>query len=246
WLAKVAGQCSTHEQEFINQCRTRFHHIPWNASVTYELLSSRCSLSGHHLAMFLSTQWLYDDQLDAGLALIQHELGAGSCVVLVDTLFMMHLRLARGRQDHYQPRADNPLDQALLHGKVDCLEVPVNPGGSHWAGIQVNIKERTFGYRDGYNATKTVDKADLELLRWFLSSFGHDSLPLHSSIIPTPRQTDSNSCGVVLLSSLAAHYIQWVPWSQSRAAIHRMEWFLKISGRWLDLANSCLVNPHHL
>ncbi|KAF9230139.1 hypothetical protein BU15DRAFT_83998 [Melanogaster broomeanus] len=244
WLTKVLDQCPAHEQEIINQCRIRFHHIPWDASVMYELLSSRCSLSGHHLAIFLSIQWLYDDQLDAGLAVIQHELGVDSRVVLVDTLFMTHLRLARGRQDHYQPRSDSALDQALLCGKVDCLEVPVNPGGSHWAGIQVNIKERTFGYRDGYNVGKMADRADLELLDWFLSAFGHVSLLLCSSIIPTPRQTDSHSCGVVLLSSLAAHHLHWVPWSQSRAAIHRMEWFLKISDRWLNLANSCLTSTN--
>ena len=159
-------------------------------------------------------------------------LGPHSCIVLVDSLFMVHLKIAHERQERYHLWEGNALEQALGHGAVDILEVPINPGSVHWAGIQVDLKCHTFQYCDGYSTSKVAEMADLELLAWFLLPFTHGTTilsPLECSIIPTPCQTDHHSCGIMLLSSLAAEYLGWTPWSQSQAALHRMHWFLVLS-----------------
>ena len=93
---------------------------------------------------------------------------------------------------------------------------------------------RTFNYQDGFNPGKLADPQDLELLSWFLASFGVNFVPYRSSSILTPCQSDGNSCGIVLLSSLAAEHLSWRAWRQSEAAQHRVEWFIRIAEAQLN------------
>ena len=116
--------------------------------LSFELLSVTCSLCSEHLALFLGKQWLYDDQIDAGLSLIQQNLPSSMHIAFADMLFMVQLCLARKWHITYIPHPEKAMDQALLQGHVDKLEVPVNPGGTHWAGIQVDLQAHTFHYWD--------------------------------------------------------------------------------------------------
>ena len=215
--------------ELKETCQALLRRLPSASSFSFGLLSGTCSLRSEHLALFLGQQWLYDDQIDAGLSLIQRNLPSSMRIAFADTLFMVHLDLARKRYPTYVPCPERAIDQALLQGHVDKLEVPMNPGGTHWAGIQVDLQARTFRYRDGFNPGKTANPQDLELLSWFLASFGVNFMPYSSTSVLTPRQYDGNSCGIVLLSSLAAEYLSWRAWTQSEAAQHRIEWFVRIA-----------------
>ena len=230
WLSVTPLQVG----ELKETCQTLLQQLPHASSFSFGLLSATCSLRSEHLVHFLGQQWLYDSQIDAGLSLIQQNLPSSMHIAFVDTLFMTQLGLARKRHATYVPHSERAIDQALFQGRVDKLEVPVNPGGTHWAGIQVDLRARTFHYRDGFNPGKLADPQDLELLSWFLASFGVNLMPYRSTSILTPHQSDGNSCGIVLLSSLAAEHLSWRAWRQSEAAQHRVEWFIRIAEARLD------------
>jgi len=231
WLSMMPIQVV----ELKETCQTLLKQLPHASSLSFELLSVTCSLCSEHLALFLGQQWLYNDQIDAGLSLIQQNLPSSARIAFADTLFMVQLGLARKWHVTYIPHPEKAMDQALFQGHVDKLEVPVNPGGTHWAGIQADLQACTFHYQDGYNPGKMADPQDLELLLWFLASFGVNFMPCYrSTSILTPHQSDGNSCGIVLLSSLAAEHLSWRAWRQSEAVQHRIEWFIRITEAWLD------------
>ncbi|KAH7918497.1 hypothetical protein BV22DRAFT_1134542 [Leucogyrophana mollusca] len=185
------------------------------------------------LARFLGNKWLVDDMIDAGSPYITRELGWDIRVMIADCHFMESLRCERSRNKEFTPCRHHPLNNAILKGEVDILEVPVNPGHVHWAGIQVNVLCRTFAYRDGFHSNTTASLDDLELLTWYLAALEHNAnqkpFLRTSSRLSVPRQSDSHSCGVVFLSSVASEHLGCEPWSQARSSIAHMEWFLRLS-----------------
>lgn len=75
WLMQPADCSAVNVLAAIQQCKSHLYEIPWDCSVQYKLLSNPCPLTTLCLENFLSSDWLSDSQLDAGLAVIQRELG---------------------------------------------------------------------------------------------------------------------------------------------------------------------------
>ncbi|KAH7924394.1 hypothetical protein BV22DRAFT_1195934 [Leucogyrophana mollusca] len=234
WLDSVSRVSDNSEAaDLVEVCRDRLEEIPWDAMVPD--MGANVHLTAPNLALFLSNEWLNDDMIDAGSAFIMHLLGTQSRIRITDTHFMHWLRDERSRRVNYTLRTHSPLDNAIRNGGVDILEVVLNPGGVHWAGIKVDIVQRTFAYRDGLNPSRTPSREDMELLDWYLTDVvgdhNHSNSPRTADPIQTPRQHDSHSCGIVYLSSLASEYLgqDYHPWSQEASTMHRMEWFLRLS-----------------
>ncbi|KAH7910134.1 hypothetical protein BJ138DRAFT_1114345 [Hygrophoropsis aurantiaca] len=222
--------------DVIEACRIRFHAIAWDTPVP-SLDGS--SLSPHDLATFLSNDWLNDDMLDAGSAYIMRNLTPGLRVRIMGCHFMDYLRSERDRAQNIDYIPSHPIQHSALitairNGDIDILEVPVNPGRNHWAGIRVDLTRCSFSYRDGLNPHATASTTDLELLSWYLqlsenANLKRLSFPFSSSTISTPRQINGHSCGIVYLSSLAADYLGHPAWTQSGSAMGRIKWFLRLS-----------------
>ncbi|KAH7929600.1 hypothetical protein BV22DRAFT_1029216 [Leucogyrophana mollusca] len=230
WLCTISSSRDSVAVEIAEECLECLEDIPWDTLVP----GLGCAhFSATDLAAFLSDDWLNDDMIDAGSAYIMRELGQQSRVMIADCHFMESLRCERSRSEHFTPRQHHPVDTAILDGRVDILEVPVNPGRVHWAGIQVNIPHRSFAYRDGFHTNTTASPGDLGLLTWYLTAMGRgvNQCPIShtSSTLPVPRQYDSHSCGIVFLSSIASEHLGYEPWSQARSSIARMEWFLRLA-----------------
>ena len=95
-------------------CQTLLRQLPHASSFSFGLLSTTSSLCSEHLALFLGQQWLFDDQIDAGLSLIQRNLPSGARIAFVDTLFMVQLGLARKPGDSVShPRKSGSSDMYI-------------------------------------------------------------------------------------------------------------------------------------
>lgn len=229
WLGDVKESSSEfdRESELVEGCEQGFDEISWDAVLPG--FSRSCRFTTFDLAWFLSSEWLNDEMMNAGSDFIMRQMGPESRVRIANVLFMDSLRSARAvTTAPYKPRRNSLLDNAIISESVDILEIPVNPGKVHWAGIKIDLKTRTFSYRDGYNPGRLPSHDDIELLVWYLDTVSpnHRSPSLHT--IETPRQFDSNSCGIVLLSEFAAEYLGCTPWSQREHKAARMEWWLRL------------------
>ncbi|KAI0067574.1 hypothetical protein BV25DRAFT_1876116 [Artomyces pyxidatus] len=235
WLREVeANPLDARASGLLERCRSRLSAIPWDAVVPG--LSRAVVLTTSHLAAFLSNSWLNDEMINAGSDFIMRQLGPHSRVRIANCFLLDSLRNLRARlgDSDYPSYQDSSLDRAIQAGRVDILEVIVHVNGNHWAGISLDIKSRTFFYRDGYNINATASAQDLELLQWYL--YGVQLLPTKEAFSPasvfmhSPRQHDAHSCGVNLLSTIAQDHLAGYPeWTQASHASERIEWFLRLS-----------------
>ncbi|VDC03285.1 unnamed protein product [Peniophora sp. CBMAI 1063] len=227
------GVTQTNQHLVAEDVRNRLHHTPLDQSLRRSDGSEL--LSPQELAAFLSRRWLNDSMINAGLDWMIRELGPTSTVGFAHCLFLESLRHARVRSGDsvYHSRLPSALAEGVANGRIRILEIPVNAGGVHWAGIRVDIGHRTYSYRDGLNDMATVDPADIALVEWYLSSLLPDTDTLHLAPAPlpivSPKQTDTHSCGVVYLSSLLHEHCEGPAWHQELADMRRMEWFLAMT-----------------
>ncbi|KAA1468573.1 hypothetical protein DENSPDRAFT_814932 [Dentipellis sp. KUC8613] len=235
WLARVETSTPADvAAELVHACRERFADIPWNSTVPG--LGHAVVLTTSHLSYFLSDRWLDDEMINAGLSHIVQSFEETSRVRLANCFFLPALRNlhARSAGSIYNSRLSSTLDRDLSAGRVDILEIPVNPGG-HWTGIKVDLVNRTFAYRDGANPNATVTPEMCELVTWYLQAvLGKTDNWTVIPPIQCPRQVDSFSCGIAYLSTLGADYVGYDRWTQEHFALHRMQWFIRLSERLVD------------
>ncbi|KAI0060330.1 hypothetical protein BV25DRAFT_977826 [Artomyces pyxidatus] len=216
-------------------CHDRLKDVVWDkpVSIPTSILGLSVSLSSHDLATFLSNEWLNDDMIDAGITWILRILGNSPSVYMTQCHFIGFLRntYTRTLGAPYVIHPRSALDRAINAGTIKTVEIPVNPGGTHWAGIKLDLDKWTYAYRDGFNPSASPSPEDVSLLNWYLQGVRPNapSSPVVAQSIPTPRQHDGHSCGVVYLSTLASDYLGIAPWSQAAHASERMEWFLRLS-----------------
>ncbi|KAI0054490.1 hypothetical protein BV25DRAFT_1922630 [Artomyces pyxidatus] len=232
WLEKVADSTNERTVYLTEECYERLQEVCWNSAVPG--FGRAIRLTTLDLALFLSDEWLNDEMLNAGSEFIMRHLGTGSTIRIANCFLLNNLRAIRDRNPEakYSVRQQSVLDCAIQRGEVSILEVPVNPGRTHWAGIRVDLVRRTFAYLDGYNPTATPSRDDLDIIVWYITSLeasDKDPFTVTTTTVPVPRQHDSHSCGVVYLSTLASQYLRYSPWSQATHAVDRMEWFLRLS-----------------
>jgi hypothetical protein len=83
------------------------------------------------------------------------------------------------------------------------------------------------------NPNAHVPEDDLDLLVWWLDLLQHrdDKAPftVSAQLIIMPRQIDSFSCGIVVLSTIAWILLDFAPWTQHLYAHERIEWFLRLA-----------------
>ncbi|KAG9085676.1 hypothetical protein FRC06_003501, partial [Ceratobasidium sp. 370] len=131
-----------------------------------------------------------------------------------------------------------PLDIMISEGTVRELLIPVHRP-SHWALLYTDLVTREYVYIDSLNPnTNYVPPSVINPVITWLSEILNRDIMLHPGTRPFPlgEQSDSHSCGVAVLSSIA-HYVlggEFVPWSQHCAKAHRLRWVLTL----LDLTRN--------
>lgn len=220
-----------------DSCLDSWDTLPWNSRVPG--FSTSVQLHTEHLSLLLSTSWLSDEMMNGGLDFIIRQLGPDPEIYVANCLFLPYLRACKLRGEYCSIR-ESRLDAAVLDSAVYELHIPINVNNQHWTLLTVNIEDRTYSYADSSNAEASPSKQTLDLITWWLRELGHAQyqsggvLAACDSPYDVPQQTDSHSCGVVVLSTLAAYLFDYEPWSQKTARQHRMQWYLRLSEALLN------------
>lgn len=161
---------------------------------------------------------------------------------LTSCLFVDWLRRLQRSQNTYTFRDSSSLDRSLRAGMIDILDVPVNTG-NHWTCIRINIQNCTYSYMDSLRPSAAPPQDMLLLLQWYLTTVLQSYTFSTFTELPfsMPRQRDTHSCGVAILSTLAFSHLHYLPWEPSTAYAERMEWFLRLSTGLLDDSEEWLI-----
>ena len=136
-----------------------------------------------------------------------------------------------------------PIDNLIQSNNIDIILLPLHVYGNHWTLLRINFLDSTYSYADCLHQHGFPPTTTFSLIKWWLDSLLPNSPPLVA--IPfefgLPRQSDSFSCGIVVLDLMANLVLDYPLWAQNRAAVHRMEWFLRLSNIFDDLQVSLLI-----
>ncbi|KAI0761227.1 hypothetical protein BC629DRAFT_1266309, partial [Irpex lacteus] len=116
---------------------------------------------------------------------------------------------------------------------IDQLYIPLHVNRSHRALFGVDLVDFTYWYSDCLSPSAQVPVETVGLLTWWLKHLlptqDKDTLTSVRAPFAMPQQKDSHSCGVVVLSTLAHHLLDYEAWTPNLKEAHRMEWFLRLS-----------------
>ncbi|KAJ7736423.1 hypothetical protein B0H16DRAFT_1730764 [Mycena metata] len=236
WLDNAARHTgnSAHGQldRLIDACRDMLDVIPWDSTVPG--LSRSVHLTSQDLAQFLSAEWLNDEMINAGVDYILRRLEPGSRVRILNCLFIQALGNARAQATTWAPATWSPIEKAIRAGDVDVVYFPLHVSGNHWTLLKIDIVAKTIQYADSLHGLAPRD--EVALVQWWLKSLlSHsEDFVLIEPTFPYPRQYDSHSCGIIVLSTLAYLLLNYDLWSSERAQCERMEWFLRLSEAFAD------------
>lgn len=228
WLSQAAETCSACPA-LAAECEETWDVIPWDCVVPG--LGRAVHLTTKDLAYFLSDRWLTDEMINAGADYLMRELGLDNHVYLANSLLLLSLESMRHRGE-YSPRTRSSLDEAITSREVDELHIPVNVNNNHWTLLTVDMGSYTYSYSDSLAPSAKAPPHVITTLGWWLTALRPDfmgqTLKSVTAEYTMPVQSDSFSCGVVVLATLAAHLIHTEPWSQATYAVHRMAWYLRL------------------
>jgi hypothetical protein len=226
-----------HAFDLVEACRHRFYLVPWNCVIPN--LSRAVVLTTPNLALFLSTDWLNDEMINAGTGFILHRLGTNNRTRILNCLMIPALRQARTIQQTYSLRKNSALEIMINGGLIDTLYVPLHVFNSHWTLLKIDLLQHTFSYGDSLHPNTSPPEEVADLLRWWLKTLRPQIL--HFDLVPSnfamPQQADGHSCGVIVLCVLANILLGYDSWTQATASCERMEWFLRLSEVFEDNDN---------
>jgi Ulp1 family protease len=201
------------------------------------------TLRSDRLALLLTNNWLDNEMINAGMDYMVQELKADSSIALANSLLLEHLRMVRSRGSYFP--SCNRLAQRIHNCQVTIIHFPVFVNGNHWTLLSVDIDMFTYSYSDSRSPSAKLNTGVFDTVQWWLHELRPDlrsnQLERSDAEYNMPTQTDSNSCGVVVLSTLAAHLFGYEPWTQESYASHRMMWFLRLSEAMQD-SDTCENN----
>jgi hypothetical protein len=148
---------------------------------------------------------------------------------IVDCLHIQQLKHAHLTQTAYLPRTR--LDHLISAQGVNSIFIPLHVFGNHWTLLQIDLFNATYSYADCLHNANSPPSLTFGLIQWWLTSL-LPSPPLLQPVpfkLDLPQQRDGFSCGVIVLDLMATILLQKPIWEPQRAAVQRMEWFLRLS-----------------
>ncbi|KAJ7036205.1 hypothetical protein C8F04DRAFT_875622, partial [Mycena alexandri] len=220
WLHRAAAAADLIDP--VNECLAMFEYLPWDTIVPG--LSSAVQLTTEDLASFLSNAWLNDEMINAGVDYILQRVGPGSRIRILNCLFIQSLRNAHGKQTNYHPPSFSPIERAI---HANFVWFPLHISGNHWTLLKIDLLTKTIAYADSLGGTFL--KEELALVRWWLKGLGDCAkFEVIKPDFPCPRQHDSSSCDIIVLSILASVLLNFDMWTSETAQAQRTKWFLRL------------------
>ncbi|KAJ7816556.1 hypothetical protein B0H13DRAFT_2380350 [Mycena leptocephala] len=122
-------------------CLDTFDFLPWDTVIPG--LSPPVHLATEDLALFLSSECLNDEMINAGVDYILQQLGPGSRIFILNCLFIQSLRNARASGSGYNLARYSA-------GLVDILWFPLHVSGNHWTLLKIDLVSKTIAYSDSW------------------------------------------------------------------------------------------------
>lgn len=225
----------------VETCRELLTNIRWSMHIPG--YNSAVYLTMKELASFLSSSWLNDSMINAGLDWIIQTMASNlakhgeqtSCGIMNCYFLTLLSNVCEEIGTFsYSFRQRSQIDNGIRSGKITTLEVPAHVNGNHWAGFSVNIDHHTYSYRD--SLLEDPPQKYVTLLEQYLGvvlATGGQRYTLTRIDLPNgplARQEDSYSCGIAYLDSVANAYLGTSNWGPHRASTGRIEWFSRLAG----------------
>jgi hypothetical protein len=227
----------TEEDDVITECRIRLAAVTWRGDI--HSVGRSIQLSTARLAGFLGTTWLDDAMIDAGSEWILGQTQGSDEAGRLHIVTCLHIQALRHAQSsNITYTRHTLLDNQICSRSVRTLFLPLHVYGNHWTLLQIDLQRNTFSYADCLNNATHPPSEIFSLIQWWLTSLLPDASPLTSTPFPLglPHQLDSSSCGIIVLDIMAAIILHSRCWTSHLAALHRMEWFLRLSDCFADSA----------
>lgn len=201
-----------------------------------------------HLSDLITDSWLSDEHINAGAQFINLSSQRLPSVYVFDTFWISQMR--RNLERYGNSGLDRPSipDSAVGSGSATELLIPVHQP-SHWTLLYVNVTRQCYSFCDTLDPSETSAPGEcIDLVNNWLSRILHSPITLVPEARPfeLDYQTDTHSCGVAVLSTMACYALghPFQPWSQATAKRHRLNWALWLSSTLLPLdldSNHCSV-----
>ncbi|KAI0329285.1 hypothetical protein GY45DRAFT_1253214 [Cubamyces sp. BRFM 1775] len=216
------------QEDLVNKVHALLEVLPWGA----DLRAYGAATTTDTLALLLSNAWLDDELID----MLSNHLASRirrdphlTSKVAVATLSFQHCILASYTGKN--PPGSLPaflyqLKQRIVDG-VQRLYFPVNLDNAHWVAFCIDFETRTICH----GPAKTLVKA--------IRAWSHAELSIElrdrGNTLTHGLQTDSSSCGLCTINTLAHNIFEDPLYRQKDSASIRMEYFCVLAQAQLEL-----------
>jgi hypothetical protein len=187
-----------------------------------------------HLTSYLTEGWLSDEHENQMLHLLQEELTLrrpenNTNITTTGTYFFQILsQLYRdGTYDALEGAAwVRRKSQEFATGVYDIFATIVNINNNHWVPILVDFRASKILYGDSMGGA--IDEGVEEILTWW--TYHHTGVIFTKTYLPTTRQRDGFSCGLLAWNALATYLLPDIHSliDASDVAKERLKMFLRV------------------
>ncbi|KAF9780748.1 hypothetical protein BJ322DRAFT_1011530 [Thelephora terrestris] len=216
----------THPVELVACARSIVGRLSLNAP-----LRSRGATS-LALAGFLGAAWLSDIQIDMMIDTLRERMRIeerAEEAIIESAVFSREIWLvSKGTKEPTSKFLSRVTDQIRgTHAKA--LWFPIYVDNCHWIAGRVDFERRTFAFGDSMVVHRNVpppQEALNGLGQWLEATLGWKPAN-EGNILERPHQTDTVSCSVCTLNTIAHNIFGDPLWEQRNAAVHRVSWLLE-------------------
>ncbi|KAF9481696.1 hypothetical protein BDN70DRAFT_991713 [Pholiota conissans] len=237
WLEneKRKPDCGTEREELLQAASALLNTLEWDSGMRY----INQYLSTIELARLLGTLWLSDNHINMmidDLRARQLETGSDSDKIKIANLYFGNqigkvsdattaVALAKTKYFHqYEVEAKE--------GRLEKLYFVVHVNDGHWVAGSLDFKRKVMAFGDSFREngkssgapTKFIDCLQL----WIKSAFGK-KFRSAGNTLEHAIQTDSYSCGVIAVNTIAHAIFNTPLWEQKKAVNSRLAWFIRFA-----------------
>lgn len=163
-----------------------------------------------HLTSYLTQRWLSDEHENQMLHLLQEELTLQHPEnnINITTTYFFQILSQLYRDGTYDALEGGTAwvrrkGQEFATGVYDIFATIVNINDNHWVPIVVDFKASKILYGDSMGGA--IDDGVEEILTWW--TYHHTGVTFTKTYLPTTRQRDGFSCGLLAWNALATYLL---------------------------------------
>ena len=245
WQSSVRWlELATHPKDIVAQVKHLIKRLPWNKPLR------STGATTLEFAGFLGVSWLLDTQINLMVNVLQNRMKTEEHTkgVLIEPLTLSWELISVGK-GWTEPLTSSYLSRLAnqVQAGITTIWFPINVNNNHWIVGRVDFKNHTFTFgelqphmmRDEKNLLVLGDSMVMSgvapppdevlkgLRKWFNERFGWKLMNMGNTL-KRPHQTDTYSCSICAMSTIAHGVFGDTLWQQHNASTHRIGWLLEI------------------